>query len=140
FHHITAYLFGFALASLLASIMIYAASALHEQTPHVQEPKAITFIAVISYCIYLFHWPFYIIFSQLMSHILAVILTFFFSILFATVSYYIVEPLVQGRKPHLLGLEIDCSPYSKWIVVCALALALLTLGTCMIAPIVGKFR
>ena len=140
FNHITTYLFGFALASLFASIMIYAARVLHEQTPDVQEPKAITYIADISYGIYLFHWPFYIIFSQLMSHILAVILTVFFSILFATVSYYIVEPLVQGRKPNLLGLEIDCSPYYKWIVGGSLALALLTLGTCMIAPKVGKFE
>lgn len=77
FNHITTYLFGFALASLFASIMIYAARVLHEQTPDVQEPKAITYIADISYGIYLFHWPFYIIFSQLMSHILAVILTVF---------------------------------------------------------------
>lgn len=110
FNHIVTYLFGFALASLFASVMIYAARVLHEQTPDWQEPKVVTYLADISYGIYLFHWPFYIIFTQLMSNVLAVILTTFFSVLFATMSYYIVEPLIQGKKPNLLGLEIDLSP------------------------------
>ncbi|MGG6839257.1 UNVERIFIED_CONTAM: acetyltransferase [Streptococcus canis] len=140
FNHIVTYLFGFVLASLFASVMIYAARVLHEQTPDWQEPKVVTYLADISYGIYLFHWPFYIIFTQLMSNVLAVILTTFFSILFATMSYYIVEPLIQGKKPNLLGLEIDLSPYYKWISGIAVALALLTLGTCLAAPKVGQFE
>lgn len=140
FNHIVTYLFGFALASLFASVMIYAARVLHEQTPDWQEPKVVTYLADISYGIYLFHWPFYIIFTQLMSNVLAVILTTFFSVLFATMSYYIVEPLIQGKKPNLLGLEIDLSPYYKWISGVSLALAFLALGTCVAAPKVGKFE
>ncbi|GAA0059065.1 putative acyltransferase [Streptococcus canis] len=140
FNHTVTYLFGFVLASLFASVMIYAARVLHEQTPDWQEPKVVTYLADISYGIYLFHWPFYIIFTQLMSNVLAVILTTFFSVLFATVSYYIVEPLIQGKKPNLLGLEIDFSPYYKWISGIAVALSLLALGTCVAAPKVGKFE
>lgn len=140
FNHTVTYLFGFVLASLFASVMIYAARVLHEQTPDWQEPKVVTYLADISYGIYLFHWPFYIIFTQLMSNVLAVILTTFFSVLFATVSYYIVEPLIQGKKPNLLGLEIDFSPYYKWISEIAVALSLLALGTCVAAPKVGKFE
>ncbi|MEF2026036.1 acyltransferase family protein [Streptococcus canis] len=140
FNHTVTYLFGFVLASLFASVMIYAARVLHEQTPDWQEPKVMTYLADISYGIYLFHWPFYIIFTQLMSNVLAVILTTFFSVLFATVSYYIVEPLIQGKKPNLLGLEIDFSPYYKWISGIAVALSLLALGTCVAAPKVGKFE
>lgn len=140
FNHIMTYLFGFALASLFASVMIYAARVLHEQTPDWQEPKVVTYLADISYGIYLFHWPFYIIFTQLMSNVLAVILTTFFSVLFATMSYYIVEPLIQGKKPNLLGLEIDLSPYYKWISGVSLVLAFLAFGICVAAPKVGKFE
>ncbi|MGT2935025.1 acyltransferase family protein [Streptococcus castoreus] len=140
FNHIVTYLFGFALASLFTSLMIYATRVLHEQTPDWQEPKVVTYLADISYGIYLFHWPLYIIFTQLMSNLIAVILTIFFSILFATISYYILEPLIQGNKPNLLGLEIDFSPYHKWMLGGALALFLLMLGTCLVAPKVGKFE
>ena len=60
----------------------FAARVLHEKTPEIQEPRIITFLADTSYAVYLFHWPFYIIFSQLMSNLPAVILTIIFSYFF----------------------------------------------------------
>ncbi|MFR7127914.1 acyltransferase family protein, partial [Streptococcus pneumoniae] len=75
FTYLFAYLIGFLLASLAALAMILAARVLHEKTPNVQEPKMISFLADTSYAVYLFHWPFYIIFSQLTSNLLAVLLT-----------------------------------------------------------------
>ncbi|MGT2933939.1 acyltransferase family protein [Streptococcus catagoni] len=140
FNHTMTYLFGFVLASLFTAVMIYAARTLHEQTPDLEEPKVVTYIADISYGVYLFHWPFYIIFTQLTSNILAVILTLFFSTLFASLSYYILEPLIAGKSPKLLGLEVDFKPYKKWLCLGALALLFLTIGRSWTAPAVGKFE
>ncbi|EHI69131.1 acyltransferase family protein [Streptococcus ictaluri] len=140
FNNIVTYLFGFVLSSLFTSIMIYSARVLNDQTPEWQEPLVVTYLADISYGIYLFHWPFYIIFTQLMPNWLAVLLTTFFSVLFATLSYYVIEPMIQAKQPKLLGLEIDLSPYMKWFAALALALSVLTITTCFVAPTVGKFE
>lgn len=140
FDHLFTYLFGFVLASLFTAVMIYAARVLNDQTPELEEPKVITYIADVSYGVYLFHWPFYIIFSQLMPNLLAVILTTFFSFLFASLSYYVVEPLIAGKKPNLFGLKLDLTPYLKWMVLAVLGLFILMLGRSMTAPAVGKFE
>lgn len=78
FNNIFTYLFGFVLASLFASTMIYGTRILSDQLPDVEEPKILTYIADISYGMYLFHWPFYIIFSQLVPNALAAFLTVLF--------------------------------------------------------------
>ena len=89
------YLLGFLLASLATLVMIVATRILHEKTESTEEPKIISFLADTSYAVYLFHWPFYIIFSQLMGNILAVILTTIFSYLFATEIPHI-KPIFTG--------------------------------------------
>ena len=75
FDSVWTYLFGFLLATLAASVMIVMTRVLHEKTPDQKEPAVITFIADTSYGVYLFHWPFYIIFSQLMTNGWASLLT-----------------------------------------------------------------
>ncbi|WP_019786894.1 acyltransferase family protein, partial [Streptococcus sobrinus] len=101
------YLFGFALASLFACLMIYAARALHDKIPAIDEPVVITFFSDISYGIYLFHWPFYIIFSQLMPNWLASLLTFVLSTIFAALSFYAIEPMIAGKEPKMLGIKLN---------------------------------
>ncbi|MGT2888464.1 acyltransferase [Streptococcus didelphis] len=140
FNHIMTYLFGFVLASLFTAVMIYSARVLHEQTPDWEEPFIITYIADISYGVYLFHWPFYIIFSQLMPNWLAVLLTVLFSAIFASLSYYVIEPFIAGKKPELFGLALDLKPYTKWIIVAGLALLTVTIARSAGAPNVGKFE
>ncbi|MGH2270116.1 acyltransferase family protein [Streptococcus uberis] len=140
FNHLFTYLFGFVLASLFAAVMIYAARVLNDQTPEVEEPYLLTYIAEVSYGVYLFHWPFYIIFSQLMGNGLAVFLTLFFSFLFASVSYYILEPFISGKKPRLFGYELDLMPYVKWGAIFGSFLILLTVGRVLTAPIIGNFE
>ncbi|KAA5772133.1 acetyltransferase, partial [Pseudomonas aeruginosa] len=54
------YLFGFVLASLFTAVMIYSARILHEKLPGKSEPAFISYLAEISYSVYLFHWPLYI--------------------------------------------------------------------------------
>ena len=140
FTYLFAYLFGFLLASLAAATMIFAARVLHEKTPEIQEPRIITFLADTSYAVYLFHWPFYIIFSQLMSNLPAVILTVIFSYFFAILSFYIIEPLIAGKTNALIR-KLSRLPHIKPISASGVGiLTLLTLIIIAVAPQVGAFE
>ena len=140
FNYLFAYLLGFLLASLAALMMIVAARLLHEKTPTIEEPKVISFLADTSYAVYLFHWPFYIIFSQLMSNLPAVILTTIFSYLFASLSFYVIEPFIAGKNSSLLQ-KVKEIPHIQPIFAGSVGfLSLLTLIVMLIAPQVGAFE
>ena len=140
FTYLFAYLIGFLLASLAAIAMILATRVLHEKTPNIEEPKVISFLADTSYAVYLFHWPFYIIFTQLMGNLPAVILTTVFSYLFATLSFYVIEPLIAGKTTELLQKAKEI-PHIKTIFASSSGiLTLVTLIVMIIAPQVGAFE
>ena len=140
FNYLFAYLLGFFLASLAALAMILATRVLHEKTPNIEEPRVISFLADTSYAVYLFHWPFYIIFSQLMGNILAVILTTIFSYLFASLSFYVIEPFIAGKNTSLLQ-KVKEIPHIQPIFAGSVGfLSLLTLIVMLIAPQVGAFE
>ena len=140
FTYLFAYLFGFLLASLAAVTMIFAARVLHEKTPEIQEPRIITFLADTSYAVYLFHWPFYIIFSQLMSNLPAVILTIIFSYFFAILSFYIIEPLIAGKSNPLIR-KISRLPHIKSISASSVGLlGVIALVITIVSPQVGAFE
>ena len=140
FTYLFAYLIGFLLASLAALAMILATRVLHEKTPNIEEPKVISFLADTSYAVYLFHWPFYIIFTQLMGNLPAVILTTVFSYLFATLSFYVIEPLIAGKTTGLLQKAKEI-PHIKTIFASSSGiLTLITLIVMIIAPQVGAFE
>ena len=140
FTYLFAYLIGFLLASLAAIAMILATRVLHEKTPNIEEPKVISFLADTSYAVYLFHWPFYIIFTQLMGNLPAVILTTVFSYLFATLSFYVIEPLIAGKTTWLLEKAKEI-PHIKTIFASSSGiLTLVTLIVMIIAPQVGAFE
>ena len=140
FTYLFAYLFGFLLASLAAVVMIFAARILHEKTPETQEPRIVTFLADTSYAVYLFHWPFYIIFSQLMGNLLAVILTVIFSYFFAILSFYIIEPLIAGRTNPFIR-KISKLPHIKSISASSVGiLGVIALVITIISPQVGAFE
>ena len=140
FNYLFAYLLGFLLASLAALAMILATRVLHEKTPNIEEPRVISFLADTSYAVYLFHWPFYIIFSQLMGNIPAVILTTIFSYLFASLSFYVIEPFIAGKNSSLLQ-KVKEIPHIQPIFAGSVGfLGLLTLIVMLIAPQVGAFE
>ena len=140
FTYLFAYLLGFLLASLAAIAMILATRVLHEKTPNIEEPKVISFLADTSYAVYLFHWPFYIIFTQLMGNLPAVILTTVFSYLFATLSFYVIEPFIAGKNTSLLQ-KVKEIPHIQPIFAGSVGfLSLLTLIVMLIAPQVGAFE
>lgn len=134
------YVFGFVLASLFTTVMIYAARVLSEQTPNLKEPIMLTYLADVSYGVYLFHWPFYIIFTQIVPSALAVLVTLVFSLLFSTLSYYVLEPFIAGKPIKLLGLNLDLHPYQKWLYGGGFLLGLVTMVTIVTSPVMGDFE
>ena len=140
FTYLFAYLFGFLMASLAAMAMIVAARVLHEKTPNIEEPKVISFLADTSYAVYLFHWPFYIVFSQLLANSPAVILTIIFSYFFASLSFYVMEPLIAGKTSPIIR-KIASLPHIQVISTSTFGiLSLLTVVIIALAPQVGDFE
>ena len=139
FDSVWTYLFGFLLATLAASVMIVMTRVLHEKTPDQKEPAVITFIADTSYGVYLFHWPFYIIFSQLMTNGWASLLTTLVSFSLAALIFYIIEPTLAGREPKIFGISMDLSSFTKPLFYSAIPLTLLMFGIALFAPRVGAF-
>ena len=140
FTYLFAYLFGFLMASLAAMAMIVAARVLHEKTPNIEEPKVISFLADTSYAVYLFHWPFYIVFSQLLGNLPAVILTIIFSYFFASLSFYVMEPLIAGKTSPIIR-KIASLPHIQVISTSTFGiLSLLTVVIIVLAPQVGDFE
>ena len=140
FDNLLTYLFGFLLATVFSVVMILATRVLHEKTPHVDEPPIITFIADTSYGVYLFHWPFYIIFSQLMSNGLAVLLTTILSFVFAAGSFYLLEPTLAGTEPKVFGLKMNIKQITIPVFYSLIPCTLITLIIMMTAPKIGAFE
>lgn len=140
FNHIVTYAFGLILASFFTGLLIYSTRVLHEQTPGIAEPSWLGFLSDISYGIYLFHWPLYIIFSQLLSQTVAVSLTLGLSVFFATLSFKIIEPLLAGKTPVFAGQTWQ-PPRHKSLVYASLSvLVAILLGITSTAPRVGAFE
>ena len=140
FDNLWTYLAGFLISTILACLMILAARMLHDKLPDVKEPSLINFIADTSYGVYLFHWPFYIIFTQLMSNGLAVLLTTLLSFIFAALSFYILEPTLAGRQPVIMGTKMDLSSLTRPIFYSMIPLALIMFFISVTAPKVGAFE
>ena len=140
FDNIFTYLVGFLFATIAALIMILGARVLHEKTPQLEEPIWVTFIADTSYGVYLFHWPFYIIFSQLVGNIFSVLITTILSFAFAAVSFYILEPVLAGRKQDLFGIQMDVKSIARPIFYSLIPLAIICFLITVTAPKVGAFE
>lgn len=66
-----------------------------------------TFLADISYSVYLFHWPLYVIFSHRMSNWVAAILTTGVSIGLSALSYYVLDPVIAGKPVHIFQCNVN---------------------------------
>lgn len=140
FDSLFTYLLGFLLASLSAAAMILATRVLHEKTLDLKEPLVLTVIADTSYGVYLFHWPFYTIFSQLMGNLPAVILTSLLSLAFAGLSFYVIEPIIAGKSPAFLGWDLHFTQLKKVLVMSFVGLLLISLLAIGLAPKIGAFE
>lgn len=140
FDSLFTYLFGFLLVSLSAAAMILATRVLHEKTPDLKEPLVLTAIADTSYGIYLFHWPFYMIFSQLMGNLPAVMLTSLLSLAFAGLSFYVIEPIIAGKSPAFLGWDLHFPQLKKVLTISSVSLLFISLLAIGLAPKIGAFE
>ena len=140
FDSLFTYLLGFLLASLSAAAMILATRVLHEKTLDLKEPLVLTVIADTSYGVYLFHWPFYTIFSQLMGNLPAVILTSLLSLAFAGLSFYVIEPIIAGKSPAFLGWDLHFTQLKKVLTMSFVGLLLISLLAIGLAPKIGAFE
>ena len=140
FDSLFTYLLGFLLASLSAAAMILATRVLHEKTLDLKEPLVLTVIADTSYGVYLFHWPFYTIFSQLMGNLPAVMLTSLLSLAFAGLSFYVIEPIIAGKPPAFLGWDLHFTQLKKVLEMSSVGLLLISLLAIGLAPKIGAFE
>lgn len=112
------YFIGFGLACIAALNLIFWLRLLHTKSD-LSEPKFIIFLADISYGVYIFHWPFLTIFrAEGMSNLKAVFLTLVFSIIFSSLIFYLIDPLLQGKR----RLQI---PEMKWGILIAVIVLLI---------------
>lgn len=134
------YPYGMVLAVLLAMVMILGARILHEKTPNIKEPWLFGFLADCSYSVYLYHWPLYVIFSHRMSNGWAAIWTTVLSFLFAAFSYYLVEPLIAGRRGHLFGQRVSGKTLTLPLTALISVLLVITGVTAHNAPRMSKLE
>ena len=112
FNDLFIYKYGFVLTSALTVVMIYCTHGLHILTPvKMKEPAALTIASEMSYDLYLFHWPIYIIVSAVvLNHIAASLTTLAVSISFSALMVYIVEKALfagnggKGMKHRRIAL------------------------------------
>lgn len=96
---------GFLLAALAAVSLILHLRLLHEKTES-QEPLVIRWLADISYGVYIFHWPFLIVFENFrLSHGLSVLLSVILSLGLASLMLYLIDPWLRGRKSYSLSIK-----------------------------------
>lgn len=140
FNHQVTYLFGFVLTSLFSALLIYTTRILHERTPGLEEPLWLNYLSAISYGIYLWHWPFYIIFSQLMPQLVAVTVTMTLSVFLASLSHQVIEPWVAGKPGQWFGRIIGLPTKRLPLYGLLGTLIAITLGITLTAPKMGEFE
>ncbi|MGT2666992.1 acyltransferase family protein [Streptococcus rifensis] len=140
FDNLWTYWIGFFLATLATLALILAFRLLHDKTPTLEEPAVLGYLSNISYGVYLFHWPFFIIFSEMTNKGLAIGLTLLFSVIFASLSFYILEPLLLGKPVSLMEVELDLTSAKKPLAIVASLFAIFTLGLSLFAPRIGALE
>ena len=91
---------GFILTSVLTVVLIYCTHGLHILTPPKKnEPRILTVTAELSFDLYLFHWPFYVVLSALiMNNTAASFATLAAALIFSAITVYGVKRLVGAKR------------------------------------------
>ena len=93
------YHYGFLITSALTTALILGAQTLHHLAPGVKQPAALKAAADLSFNVYLYHWPFYIICSALIiNNYLASVAALAASAIAAALSLYGAERMFKSPK------------------------------------------
>ncbi|MDR2524939.1 MAG: acyltransferase [Oscillospiraceae bacterium] len=114
-----AFLLGMPLAGIFSALLIFSARVLHESVSSRRgEPKLLSVLGELSYNMYLYHWPLFIVLSQRVKPPAgAALASFSLSLAFSAFEYYLLEPVWQGKalaiklkfaKPALAALLCAC--------------------------------
>ena len=99
------YRYGFLATSIMTVILIYSTHGLHILTPRtMEEPKPLRVASELSYNVYLYHWPVFIILSALMigdieASVTTIIVTAFVS---ALMVYFVERVFIPHSKERQL--------------------------------------
>lgn len=140
FDNLWTYWIGFLLASLASLALIGAMRVLHEKTPMVKEPVFLKFLANISYGIYLFHWPFLIIFSEIMPKSAAIGLVLILSLAFANLASYILDPLLRGKPVQVMGVSLNLNSLKVPLIAVVGFWVFLVVGISLFSPRIGALE
>ena len=90
---------GFLIASLCTVAIILCARQLHAVTKGTTEPRALTVAAKLSYGIFLFHWPLYVVFNRGLSWGAwpSAFISLSLSLIFTSLLCYAIEPLLHKK-------------------------------------------
>jgi len=117
------YRYAFLFTSLLTVVLIYCAHILHILTPPgMKEPFLLTAAADMSYYIYLFSWPLYIVFSALiMNNAAASMVTLAVTVILSAIMLY-------GAEKTLMPPGCDIFKYKRaaavlWVFIAAASAA-----------------
>jgi peptidoglycan/LPS O-acetylase OafA/YrhL len=120
------YRFGFAAVSILTILIIQAARGLHGLTPNIREPRLLTAAAGLSYNLYLFHWPLYVVFFYcLPDNVLAVTATMAVSVIFSILVHFGLEPLFNRNPARTIPLSAPRRLFYRAVLLPLLAAAAL---------------
>jgi peptidoglycan/LPS O-acetylase OafA/YrhL len=131
------YRWGFLAATGLACVLILSARTLHDAFPKSGEPKFLTAVSDLSYYIYLFHWPIYIIVNNTLAGSLGfmqaipgelartyiAVFVIALTLLISALCQYVLEPFISGRKTILRGMgsALAGSLLAVSVLLCVLA-------------------
>ena len=133
------YSWGFLAASGLTVALIFSARTMHDAFPKSREPSIFTFISNLSYYIYLFHWPVYIVVnnSDAISYgwlsgwlsampdetarIIMISFVITVTLIASVICMYVIEPLMLRRKAasRVKWKAIVSVPLVAALVLCA---------------------
>lgn len=119
------YLLAFPTVALLVGLYIYRSRLLSVMGAQGWEGKTVHFLSRMTYPLYLFHWPYFVLLSRVMSRppaaILAILLAFFCSLL----AEFFWQPLFFHKELGLWKKHTLSSGLSRGILGLASALLLL---------------
>ena len=124
------YQFGIPAVSLLTILLIQTTLTLHHTAPGVREPKPLLLISDLSYCLYLFHWPLYVIFLEYFrNNLWAVSAALVLSAAFSLLIHCGIQPWIRAVQQWKKATEVQApTHHSKPGVFLRILTGLITLS------------